>query len=151
MLPAETTSDAAELEAIAQRLIECVQQPVVVDEMALEVGVSIGVARFPRDGDDPHSLLRSADVAMYAAKEAHAGCKRLRRRRSTGTRCGGLSVLSDFRRALDSDEIVVFYQPIMRHGRDAGASGRRRSCAGSTRSSACCRRRTSSRSSSRPA
>ena len=75
VLPAGQTSDPAELETIAPRLIACVQQPVVVDEMALEVGVSIGVARFPRDGDDPHSLLRSADVAMYAAKEAHAGCK----------------------------------------------------------------------------
>ena len=53
----------------------CVQQPFVVDEMTLEVGVSVGIARFPQDGDDPHSLLRRADVAMYAAKEAHSGCK----------------------------------------------------------------------------
>ena len=112
VLPAETTSDPAELEAIARRLIACVQQPVVVDEMALDVGVSIGVARFPRDGGDPHSLLRSADVAMYAAKEAHSGCKVYA---STLDRHSvrRLSVLSEFRRALDSDEIVVFYQPIM--------------------------------------
>src|SRR5205085_3810495 len=70
VLPADATGDTDELEAIAQRLIRCVQQPVVVDEMTLVVGVGIGVSRFPRDGDDPHSLLRSADVAMYAAKEA---------------------------------------------------------------------------------
>jgi diguanylate cyclase (GGDEF)-like protein len=112
VLPAETTGDSEELEAIAQRLIRCVQQPVAVDEMTLEVGVSIGVSRFPRDGDDPHSLLRSADVAMYAAKEAHAGCKVYAAALDRHS-VQRLSVLSEFRRALDSDEIVVFYQPIM--------------------------------------
>ena len=80
--------------------------------MTLEVGVSIGIARFPRDGEDPHSLLRSADVAMYAAKEAHAGCKVYAAALDRHS-VRRLSVLSEFRRALDSDEIVVFYQPIM--------------------------------------
>jgi diguanylate cyclase (GGDEF)-like protein len=112
VLPAEATGDADELEAIARRLIRCVQQPVTVDEMTLEVGVSIGVARFPRDGGDPHSLLRSADVAMYAAKEAHSGCKVYAAALDRHS-VRRLSVLSEFRRALDSDEIVVFYQPIM--------------------------------------
>src|ERR1700733_9454617 len=112
VLPGETTGETDQLEAIAERLIKCVQQPVVVDEMTLEVGVSIGVARFPRDGDDPHSLLRSADVAMYAAKEAHAGCKVYAAALDRHS-VRRLSVLSEFRRALDSDEIVVFYQPIM--------------------------------------
>ncbi len=112
VLPAESTNEPDELEAIARRLIQCVQHPVVVDEMTLEVGVSIGVSRFPRDGDDPHSLLRSADVAMYAAKEAHAGCKVYAAALDRHS-VRRLSVLSEFRRALDSDEIVVFYQPIM--------------------------------------
>ena len=112
VLPGENTADADELEAIARRLTACVQQPVGVDEMMLEVGVSIGIARFPRDGNDPHSLLRSADVAMYAAKEAHAGCKVYAAALDRHS-VRKLSVLSDFRRALDSDEIVVFYQPIM--------------------------------------
>jgi diguanylate cyclase (GGDEF)-like protein len=112
VLPGEDTSDSEELEAIAGTLISCVQQPVLVDEMTLEVGVSIGVARFPRDGEDPHSLLRSADVAMYAAKEAHAGCKVYAAALDRHS-VRRLSVLSEFRRALDADEIVVFYQPIM--------------------------------------
>jgi diguanylate cyclase (GGDEF)-like protein len=112
VLPAEATGDTDELEAIARRLMRCVQQPVAVDEMTLEVGVSIGVARFPRDGDDPHSLLRSADVAMYAAKEAHSGCKVYAAALDRHS-VRRLSVLSEFRRALDSDEIVVFYQPLM--------------------------------------
>jgi diguanylate cyclase (GGDEF)-like protein len=112
VLPGETTGDPERLEGIARQLIACVQQPVLVDEMALEVGVSIGVARFPRDGEDPHSLLRSADVAMYAAKEAHSGCKVYAAALDRHS-VRRLSVLSDFRRALDSDEIVVFYQPIM--------------------------------------
>ncbi|MBV8220536.1 MAG: EAL domain-containing protein, partial [Solirubrobacterales bacterium] len=112
VLPGENTADADELEAIARRLTACVQQPVGVDEMMLEVGVSIGIARFPRDGEDPHSLLRSADVAMYAAKEAHAGCKVYAAALDRHS-VRRLNVLSDFRRALDTDEIVVFYQPIM--------------------------------------
>ena len=112
VLPGENTGDPDELEAIARRLMACVQQPVEVDEMTLEVGVSIGIARFPRDGDDPHSLLRSADVAMYAAKEAHAGCKVYATALDRHS-VRRLNVLSEFRRGLDSDEIVVFYQPIM--------------------------------------
>jgi len=124
VLPGENTGDPDELEAIARRLMACVQQPVGVDEMLLEVGVSIGIARFPRDGEDPHSLLRSADVAMYAAKEAHAGCKVYAAALDRHS-VRRLSVLSDFRRALDADEIVVFYQPIMQmngarvHGAEA--------------------------------
>jgi diguanylate cyclase (GGDEF)-like protein len=112
VLPGESTADPDELEAIARRLMSCVQQPVGVDEMLLEVGVSIGIARFPRDGEDPHSLLRSADVAMYAAKEAHSGCKVYAAALDRHS-VRKLSVLSEFRRALDADEIVVFYQPIM--------------------------------------
>jgi diguanylate cyclase (GGDEF)-like protein len=124
VLPGESTADPDALEAIARRLTACVQQPVGVDEMLLEVGVSIGIARFPRDGEDPHSLLRSADVAMYAAKEAHAGCKVYAAALDRHS-VRRLSVLSDFRRALDADEIVPFYQPIMQmdgnrvHGAEA--------------------------------
>jgi diguanylate cyclase (GGDEF)-like protein len=112
VLPDAPTDEPEALERIASELIASVQEPFLMEEMTLEIGASIGIARFPIDGEDAHALLRRADIAMYAAKEAHTDCKfyaaefdhhSMRR----------LSVLSDFRRALEAGEITVYYQPIL--------------------------------------
>ncbi|HEY2772356.1 MAG TPA: EAL domain-containing protein [Solirubrobacteraceae bacterium] len=112
VLPDASADDVGELERIAERLIECVQEPVLMEGMTLQVGASVGIARFPVDGDDAHTLLRRSDVAMYAAKESHSGCK-LYAAELDHHSLRRLSVLSDFRRALNTDEIVVHYQPIV--------------------------------------
>jgi diguanylate cyclase (GGDEF)-like protein len=112
VLPGERTADPIQLELLASALIASVQEPIIVEEMALEIGASLGIARFPLDGDEPHALMRHADVAMYAAKEAHTGSK-LYASELDHHSVQRLSVLSDFRRALASDEIVVYYQPIV--------------------------------------
>jgi EAL domain-containing protein (putative c-di-GMP-specific phosphodiesterase class I) len=80
--------------------------------MTLQVGASVGIARFPLDGDDPHTLLRRADMAMYAAKDANRGVDLYENGLDRDSR-QRLSLLSDFRRALESDELVVHYQPIV--------------------------------------
>jgi diguanylate cyclase (GGDEF)-like protein len=102
----------AGLELALRRIQKCVSSPFTVDELSLEVGASVGVARFPQDGEDSHALLRCADVAMYAAKEAQTGYKiySAEQNRHSVRR---LSVLSDIRHALASDEIVVHFQPIV--------------------------------------
>jgi EAL domain-containing protein (putative c-di-GMP-specific phosphodiesterase class I) len=89
-----------------------VSAPFVVDELSLEVGVSIGIARFPDDGGDSHALLRCADIAMYAAKEAQCDYKLYAADQNQHS-VRRLSVLSDIRHALSSDQIVVHYQPIV--------------------------------------
>jgi diguanylate cyclase (GGDEF)-like protein len=112
VLPEEQTGEIEMLEAIAARMLTCVQEPVALDEMTVDVGASIGIARFPENGDDPHTLLRRADVAMYAAKEAHAGC-RVYEAELDRNSVQRLNLISDFRRALEADEIVVYYQPVV--------------------------------------
>jgi diguanylate cyclase (GGDEF)-like protein len=112
VLPGPRTAGPDALSEIATGLLACVQEPVVVDELTLEVGASIGISRFPLDGDDVHALLRRADVAMYAAKEEHSSHK-LYAAKLDRYSVRRLSVLSDFRRALASDEFVVHYQPIV--------------------------------------
>jgi diguanylate cyclase (GGDEF)-like protein len=101
-----------EAERVAAKLIACVQQAIHVDELSLEVGASIGIARFPQDGQDANTLLRCADVAMYAAKEAHSGWKFYAAELDRNS-VRRLSVVSDFRRALEQDEILAYYQPIV--------------------------------------
>ena len=112
VLPGLRTEDPEQLEDLATHLLACVQEPFAVDELSLEIGGSIGISRYPTDGEDAHTLLRRADVAMYAAKEGQSGCT-LYAAEHDHHSLRRLSVLSDFRRALQSEEIVVHYQPIV--------------------------------------
>jgi diguanylate cyclase (GGDEF)-like protein/PAS domain S-box-containing protein len=53
---------------VSQALADCVRAPIDVAGISIEVGVSIGIARFPQDASESQTLLRHADVAMYVAK-----------------------------------------------------------------------------------
>jgi diguanylate cyclase (GGDEF)-like protein len=112
ILPAPGTHDSGFIEREVGRLITRISEPFSVDELSLEVGASIGVARFPEDGEDSHALLRCADIAMYTAKEAQCDFKVYTAEQNQHS-VRRLSVLSDMRHALTSDEIVVHYQPIV--------------------------------------
>ncbi|KAA2285514.1 diguanylate cyclase domain-containing protein [Arenimonas fontis] len=68
LVPLEPGTDDDWLRAMARRLQAAVGRPVAVDEEWVVVGASIGIARFPEDGDDVETLLRKADEAMYRAK-----------------------------------------------------------------------------------
>ena len=112
ILLGEDTDDPAVLDIVLTRLFKSVSEPFRVDELSLEVGASVGVARFPQDGEDSHALLRCADIAMYTAKEAQTEYKIYTAEQNQHS-VRRLSVLSDIRHALVSDEIVVHYQPII--------------------------------------
>ncbi len=112
LLTPSLEGDGTEVEEVANQLLTCIQRPLYVDELALEVTASIGIARFPADGRDVNTLMRCADVAMYSAKEAHTGWKFYAAQHDRNS-MRKLSVLSDFRRALEGEEIVVYYQPIV--------------------------------------
>ncbi len=63
----------AEEEHIADKLVRLIAAPLVIDGLRLQVGASIGIACYPRDGSDAESLTGAADRAMYAAKSAGRG------------------------------------------------------------------------------
>jgi diguanylate cyclase (GGDEF)-like protein len=107
---------------IADRILEELEQPVSVEGLALDISGSIGIALFPMQAEDAETLLRRADVAMYAAKENGGGYEvyvddfdRYNPQR--------LTLIGQVRPALESGEFVMFYQPKVRlsDGRVAGA------------------------------
>jgi diguanylate cyclase (GGDEF)-like protein/PAS domain S-box-containing protein len=57
----------------AQRIIDVLRQPFEIDGQRYQSGGSIGVSRYPGDGDDPDTLLRNADAAVMAAKQQGRG------------------------------------------------------------------------------
>ena len=56
---------------LRSRLAAALEAPFSIDAHELRLGASIGRAAYPLDGDDPETLLRAADVSMFAAKRAH--------------------------------------------------------------------------------
>ena len=121
VLPGVRTTDPATLEKLAARMVACIQEPFAVDELSLDVGASVGIARYPLDGRGANVLLRLADVAMYSAKAAQSGYQLYAPERDHNS-VRRLSLLSDVRRALAAGEVIVHYQPKVRTG-DASVVG----------------------------
>ncbi len=63
-------ADREELSHVAERVIATINEPMEIRGTTLAIGTSIGIATYPEDGINPEDLIKSADVAMYAAKGA---------------------------------------------------------------------------------
>jgi diguanylate cyclase (GGDEF)-like protein len=103
-------ADEAEANAVAGAWLEALARPLQVEGVELFVGCSIGVALAPDHGHDPETLLRRADVAMYAAKRHHEGVVVYRPELDSNDR-DRLMLLHDLRTALDQGELTLAYQP----------------------------------------
>lgn len=97
----------AMVDAIARRLAE----PLHVAGQDVFVSASVGVALFPNDGDDPNELLKNADWAMFRAKDAGRNNIQFFARDAVGERPFRLSTETELRRALERNELQLFFQP----------------------------------------
>ena len=95
---------------VAGKILKSLEAPLVLEGQAMDVAVSIGIARFPEHGDDATSLMRAADVAMYTAKRDHSGYA-LYDPIHDVRRQGYLTLLGELRHAVEAGELVLNYQP----------------------------------------
>ncbi|MDQ6778011.1 MAG: EAL domain-containing protein [Actinomycetota bacterium] len=96
----------------AQRLADSLREPFELEQMVVDTQASIGVALFPGDGDGVEMLLQKADVAMYRAKEKRTGVA-LYDERHDHHSPAKLALTVELRAALEREEILVWYQPIL--------------------------------------
>jgi diguanylate cyclase (GGDEF)-like protein/PAS domain S-box-containing protein len=96
--------------SIAQKILAAIEEPVTLEDCAVNVGASIGIALYPQHGKEVSALLRRADVAMYHAKQSGLGHTVYdpQKDRYTASR---LSLIGDLRRAVQNNEFVLHYQP----------------------------------------
>ncbi len=105
--------DVADQEAamtVATKVADTLQQPFLVGGVTLDLEVSIGVAIFPAHGDDIDALISRADRAMFVSKRDHSTCTSYAPGLDTNAP-RALSLLGDLRRALDSGDLLLHYQP----------------------------------------
>jgi diguanylate cyclase (GGDEF)-like protein/PAS domain S-box-containing protein len=100
--------DAAQ---VAERVLANLRRPWLLQGQEFLVTTSIGIAVYPGDGDDADSLLRSADTAMYRAKESGRDNCQLYTPAMNARIVERLALENDLRRGLERGEFVVYYQP----------------------------------------
>lgn len=103
-------TDRDAIAGISRALTECLRTPIDAAGIAIDVGVSIGIAMFPQDAPDAATLLKHADVAMYVAKRRNSAYEfydaaydqhSVRR----------LAMVSELRSAIAAGQLSLHYQP----------------------------------------
>ena len=96
----------------ARKLGAAIREPFEVDGRRLQVGASIGIARYPAHAADAESLLRSADVAMYAAKRQRSGHAVFQPgQHETGA--ARITLQADLAQAIREGQLLLHFQPIV--------------------------------------
>lgn len=102
--------DAARAERVAKTMLQALEMPMTPEGHVVDVRASIGIAVYPEHGRERSTLLRHADAAMYAAKRRNLGIALWDERYDQHSK-ERLSLMSGLRKAVDEDELVLFYQP----------------------------------------
>lgn len=102
-----------QVDQVANKIISALEQPIEINQQPVSISASIGATIYPQDGAHPEQLIKNADQAMYAAKEAGRGklyyftpnMETLALKRAT--------LIRELRRAIDESQFQLFYQPII--------------------------------------
>lgn len=103
--------DVSYANRIAMKITEAIAEPVELDDRSLRISASLGISLYPQDGDDPVTLTKHADTAMYRAKEEGRDRIRFYSPEMTTRAFQHLAMENNLRRALDNGEFELYYQP----------------------------------------
>lgn len=104
------SGDPVRTGSLARKIQQALELPITVEGQPIDIGTSIGIVHSPQHGVDANTLLRRADIAMYAAKRAKSGFA-IYDERLEENRQDHLTLLGELRRAIEQNELRLFYQP----------------------------------------
>lgn len=102
---------STDVEGIAQKILDRLQTPFVVDEHELFVSASIGIAMYPGTGDSAEAMVRAADIAVHHIKARGKNAYQFLDARMGEVVSSQLSIERELRNALLADELEPHYQP----------------------------------------
>ncbi|WP_231422650.1 phosphodiesterase DibA [Pseudomonas sp. Leaf59] len=109
---AENCPQVTQAAALAHRMLAAMKDPFVFDGNQLFISASIGISLFPGDALSAEQLLRNADSALFKAKSAGREGFALYTEELTAHAQSRVEIAGELRRALDRDELRVYYQPV---------------------------------------
>lgn len=105
--------EAQDMEVVASKIIELIEQPVLIADREVFVGASIGISLYPEHAGNSDQLKKYADMAMYRAKEAGRGRYQLFNPSMTEINLDRMALTGQLKQAIAQDEFILHYQPIV--------------------------------------
>jgi len=102
---------AEDIAPLAEKIAEAISEPFSLEEQVLSVSGSIGISVFPKDGENPETLIRNADAAMYLAKERGRSNFQFFMPSLNKSAFQALAMESGIRKAIRQMEFLLHYQP----------------------------------------
>lgn len=96
---------------VAEKILQVLEQPWVIDEQEFLITASIGIAVYPDDGENAGTIIKNADTAMYRAKEQGRNNYQLYTSAMNTAITERLSLENSLRQAMKRDELILHYQP----------------------------------------
>ena len=109
---AENCQEVGQAGKLAQSIIERLREPFEFEGHRLFISASVGISLFPSDALGAEQLLRNADSALFKAKSNGRACYALYTEELTAHAQHRVETAGELRRALEQDELRVFYQPV---------------------------------------
>ena len=107
----EELDNCSGVELIANKIINCFQEPFHLENQDYFLTTSVGVAVYPADGQTPDMLIKNADIAMYKAKEngknQYLFCTPVMKDVANET----MELSTNLYRAIKKNELELYYQP----------------------------------------
>jgi len=105
-------SNQSLIESFISRIVKDIERVITIEDQKLYVGLSVGVASYPKDGVDADTLIQHADIAMYSAKRGNKNQEFYKTEKDYYS-ADNLTLLADLKAELKNptDKIQIYYQP----------------------------------------
>ncbi len=107
----EEVSSIRDVAGVAQKLVNVLEQPVVLEQREMFVTTSIGISVYPDDGSSADVLIKHADTAMYRAKEQGRNNCQFYTEDMNERALERLTIENSLRHAMERNEFLLYYQP----------------------------------------
>ena len=103
-------SEQEQITQAAGKIANAIDMPFIFEDKNIHIGISIGIAMYPQDSEEPSKLMRQADIAMYIAKRSGIDYTFYKPELDDHS-ITRLSMAGELRRGLQQKEFIVHYQP----------------------------------------
>ncbi len=111
MVIMENLQNPEAISVVANKIVSIVKEPIILGDQTLNLGTSIGISVYPQNGETSEALIKSADIAMYKAKDEGRDNYQFYTPEMKALALERMENEVALRNAVENEELILYFQP----------------------------------------